>query len=49
MYEHMTAIRPLDFIILSLIALAIIFSLITYAEVIDLRSTVARMQFEETK
>lgn len=41
--------RPIDLILLALIALSIAFNALTYSELTDLQVTVARMQLLEDK
>lgn len=47
MYKRVSDLRPLDFIILTLIALAILFQAITYWELDQLRNAVQRIEIEE--
>ena len=46
MYERLTEVRPLDFIILALMALAILFEAITYYELNEVRSELHTIEIE---
>ena len=47
MYERVTELRPLDFIILGLVCIAILLEAITYWELGELRSAVRRIEIVE--
>jgi hypothetical protein len=49
MYERLTSVRLLDFIVLALVAPAILFEAITYFEVDELRRQVSTLEIEVGK